>query len=100
MTGSGMLSIFFHERRAPGARYNPRGVEIDSDYLRRHYAAMSDEALLSIDPSELVESARTCYQAELARRRSAPHLPGPEKTRAVSGVFRDWLDDAACVGIF
>ena len=46
------------------------------DYMR-HYRDLSDGELLSIDPGELVDVARGCYDAELSRRRLATDEPPP-----------------------
>jgi hypothetical protein len=47
-------------------------MQVDPEYLRRHYNSLSDEALLSIDRTDLVEIAQKCYDAELARRELTP----------------------------
>ena len=49
------------------ARYN-RPVQIDREQLRRHYASLSDDSLLAIDPDELTEIAQGLYVEELAER--------------------------------
>jgi hypothetical protein len=36
--------------------------------FRQHYAGLSDEGLLEIDPDELVEVARNCLEEEIAKR--------------------------------
>lgn len=97
-------------------------MEVDPEYLRQHYNLLSDEALLSIDRSDLVEVARKCYDAELARRELTPHgTPRKEESRpivaqpdgswfeegesegegetesAAMGDRPEWLDDAADV---
>ena len=43
-------------------------MKITAEELARHYGAMSDDELLSIDPGELHDLARACYQQELASR--------------------------------
>jgi hypothetical protein len=43
-------------------------VKVTAEDLARHYGAMSDGELLSIDRGELHDLARTCYERELARR--------------------------------
>jgi hypothetical protein len=43
-------------------------VEIDPEEFKRHYAELSDEGLLSIDRADLIELARTYYDAEVASR--------------------------------
>ena len=50
-------------------------MQVDLDDFRRRYAELADEALLELDRDELVDLARDCYDAELARRgliRSSP----------------------------
>jgi len=47
-------------------------MQIDPEHLRRHYASLSDEALLEIDRADLVDVAKQCYDDELARRELAP----------------------------
>jgi hypothetical protein len=44
-------------------------MPVDLEYLRRHYASLSDEALLALDRSELVETAQKCYDGEVVRRK-------------------------------
>jgi hypothetical protein len=43
-------------------------VALDLDQLRRQYAELTDEALLEIDPHELIEAARHCWEHELQQR--------------------------------
>ncbi len=43
-------------------------VDVTAEDFRRHYESLSDEALLEIDTSELVELARNCHAEEVARR--------------------------------
>ena len=43
-------------------------MQVDLDDFRRRYTELSDEALLELDRDELVDLARDCYDAELARR--------------------------------
>jgi hypothetical protein len=45
--------------------------------LRDHYAGLSDEALLEIDPEELTDVARKCHREEVAHRKLDA---APEKT--------------------
>ena len=51
-------------------------MPLDPEYLRHHYASLSDEALLELDRSELVETAQKCYDEELIRRKQ-PGLTNP-----------------------
>jgi hypothetical protein len=76
-------------------------MPLDTEFLRRHYAEMSDEELLSIDRNDLVEAARKILDAELATRDSVE----PEAFDVEEGdapvvhpgveVEEDWLEDAA-----
>jgi hypothetical protein len=60
-------------------------MSVDPEHLRKHYASMSDDALLKVDRSDLVEVAQKCYDDELCRRElSSSKVDAP-----------DWLDDAA-----
>jgi len=43
-------------------------LEIDPEEFKRRYADLSDEGLLSIDRADLIELARTYYDAEVASR--------------------------------
>jgi predicted ester cyclase len=47
------------------------------DDFKRAYQAMSDEALLAVNPDELIEAARLCYEEEVASRSLTPQ-PAPE----------------------
>jgi len=47
-------------------------MELDPEYLRRHYDSLSDEALLAVDRNELVEMAQMILDEEVARRVLAP----------------------------
>src|SRR6266446_5084608 len=56
-------------------------MQVDLDDFRRRYAELSDEALLELDRDDLVDLARDCYDAELARRglhRSSSSPPATE----------------------
>lgn len=69
---------------------------LDTDDLRRHYASLSDEALLELDPDDLTETARRCFTEELTRRRLTRYdteVPGGDG----SGDVPAWAEDAACV---
>jgi hypothetical protein len=82
-------------------------MQPDPEYLRQHYASLSDEALLEIDRGDLVETAQKLYDAEFARRDLAS-VPGelredsdgeePEAYEPTpQGDRPDWLDDASVV---
>jgi hypothetical protein len=43
-------------------------MQVDPEEFRRRFADLSDDALLEINPDELVDTARELYDAELSRR--------------------------------
>ena len=60
-------------------------MPVDPEYLRQHYASLSEEGLLAIDRADLVELAQKCYDDELGRRGiakppDAPPSDPPAKT--------------------
>jgi len=52
-------------------------MQLDPEYLRQHYASLSDEGLLAIDRADLVEAARTIFDHEVGRRKLTPRRPDP-----------------------
>jgi hypothetical protein len=76
-------------------------MPVDLEYLRRHYASLSDEALLEIDRSDLVEAARKCYDEERARRKPLGVTKPLDQTadlesRLPGGDEKpEWLDEAS-----
>ena len=50
-------------------------MKVSAEDFRRQYAGLSDEALLDVDRRDLVEVARTCYDAELGRRQLKASSP-------------------------
>jgi hypothetical protein len=77
-------------------------VQINREDLSRHYASISDEELLAIDPSELTEVARECYDREVDRRQLGAEAEAeaePETAWAEADEDGDeepdWLDTAA-----
>jgi hypothetical protein len=98
-------------------------MQLDPDYLRQHYAALSDEGLLEIDRADLVPAAHKIFDLEVAsrnlvrprdKRQVQTTIPGPpdlldeetgddeaeiddpEHEREVPGVEEkpDWQDEA------
>jgi hypothetical protein len=75
----------------------------DSGYLTQHYASLSDDTLLAIDRSELVDTAQKCYDAEVEKRGigSGRSVRSTVERRAVAEeqfeeeAPEDWLEDAA-----
>jgi len=57
-------------------------MQIDPEDFKRHYALLSDDALLDVDRDELVDVARMCYDAELAER----NLAHPDNEENVSSA--------------
>jgi hypothetical protein len=47
-------------------------MQLDPEYLRQHYASLSDEAILAIDRADLVEMAQMIFDDEVGRRKLAP----------------------------
>ena len=66
----------------------------DPEYLRRHYASLSDEALLAIDRRELVEAAQKCFDDELAQRKLPLQRGGEAETTTVEDKPA-WADEAS-----
>lgn len=82
-------------------------MPLDLDALKRHYASLSDDALLTIARDELVEVARTAYDAEAESRglifEDAPIEEievADEAELAFESNTADWEGDPALVGRF
>jgi hypothetical protein len=74
-------------------------MQVDPEDFRRHYAMLSDAALLEIDRDELVDVARACYDAELAERNLA--LDEPQVSAPLVEVSTSPADgDLQLVGTF
>lgn len=67
-------------------------MRLDTEQLRRQYAALSDEAFDEIDRADLVEAAQKCYDEELARREAAVAAP-LETDEEPGGALDDGEDD-------
>ncbi len=76
-------------------------MPVDVEYLRRHYASLSDEALQELDRTELVETAQKCYDEELARRNpvgltnQVAQVASLESQIPGGDSKPEWLDDAS-----
>jgi PhnB protein len=59
-------------------------MKVSVEDFRREYAGLSDEGLLDVDRQDLVQSARACYDEELARRKlkAAPLAAAAAAARA------------------
>jgi hypothetical protein len=89
-------------------------LRIDVEGLRRHYESLSDEALLELDRSQLVEMAQKIYDEEIGRRdldldAEVLGTVGPDEEGAGDDAGEweaggdgapDWLEDAACACAF
>jgi hypothetical protein len=84
-------------------------MRIDPRQLSEHYAAMSDEQLLDIQPDDLSEIARPIYEAEVANRRLhetdelelSEEITGADyQPETRPGHAPDWLEYAACACVF
>jgi hypothetical protein len=93
-------------------------MKIDTEYLRQHYASLSDDALAALNRDELVEAAQACFDQECARRGLVPggrqqrkrreSQPAHDETASDAGLTAelsedeepDWLESAACVASF
>jgi len=84
-------------------------MQVDPEYLRQHYASLSDEELLSVDRAELVPAAQTVLDQEISNRRltgrvdrAITSLTEDEEPEAETEEYDeyeeeeepDWLDDA------
>ena len=86
-------------------------MQIDPEYLRRHYASLSDDALASVNRNDLVDAARNCLDEERARRapesrRHTLNAAEPDLAESLDqpdpddGVVPEWIDEASCVCAF
>jgi hypothetical protein len=74
-------------------------MPLDAEFLRQHYAAMSDEELESVNRTDLVEAARQIYDEEVAARVSAAPPADEEAVAPAEPIAIDipdnWLEDSA-----
>lgn len=76
-------------------------MQLDLKHLRQQYRMLSDEALLAVDRTELVDAAQECYDDELAERdlvrgSSRRQASGENEPRDADDQT-DWLNEAAQV---
>jgi hypothetical protein len=77
-------------------------MQIDLEDIRRHYALLSDEALLAIHRSDLIEEAQVCLDEEIAKRHpeglpdtdSGPEPTWQEAAEVESGDDESGVDDS------
>jgi len=76
-------------------------LKIDPDDFRRHYASLSDDALMEIERDELVPAAQQMYDEEIARRHLGIGEPAEEdqceeeQRDAIFPVDENWIESAA-----
>jgi hypothetical protein len=87
-------------------------MALDPEYLRQHYASLSDGALLALDRADLVEAAQKIYDEEVSRRELGagsksrrpsvsptasrqPDLAGEDMELDDEDGTPGWLEDAA-----
>jgi len=73
-------------------------VKITAQDLQRQYREMSDDELLSLNPDELMDLARQCYQQEMARRSLV--IPGPDESPEPDGSGEGPAEDLVEVATF
>jgi hypothetical protein len=70
-------------------------MKLDTEFLRRHYAEMSDEELRSMDREDLVGAAQQIFDEEIARREAPGQPVRRPMVQPDEEVEPDWLEDAA-----
>jgi hypothetical protein len=78
-------------------------LQPDPKDLRRHYASLSDEALLDLNRDDLTPVAQHCFDEELASRRLATAGDEASDLDDAGGgvkIESDWLESAACACSF
>lgn len=80
-------------------------MQVSAEDLERHYASMSDDELLGIDPADLTAIARKCYERQIEKRGLAGQneqelaeqaYRDVTATRAGLEIEPDWLSNAEC----
>src|SRR6185369_2473567 len=69
-------------------------MQVDPEYLRQHYNSLSDEALLDIDRDDLIEAAKTYYDAEVKSRGLAGGDPTAEARHDPAGETEPYDEDS------
>src|SRR5580658_1367188 len=76
------LEAIVDHQKAARILASKAGMDVDADDFRQHYGALSDQALLRLNPDDLTDVARQCYQVELRhrglKRAVPPRLVEPE----------------------
>lgn len=74
------------------------------DDIRHHFATLSDEALLGTEPGDLTESARLCFEEEIARRGLGEPGSGDrgsgDAVAAAEGASEDGAEDLVTVATY
>jgi mannose/fructose-specific phosphotransferase system component IIA len=71
--------------------------------FRQHYELLSDEALLEVDPDDLVDAARQCFEEEVARRglnAVAGDSTGEVQAASASGVDEKAGEEEVLIATF
>jgi len=80
-------------------------LEVSTADLRQYYSSLTDEMLRAIDPADLTDSARRCYDREIEKRKlgSLPAEVSVREPRQAAPLpdgspeaEPDWIDNAAC----
>jgi hypothetical protein len=81
-------------------------LQVDPEYLKKHYASLSDEALEDVNRDELVGAAQRIYDEERSQREllspvapkqsGSPHAEAPVRSESDP----DWLSEAICACSF
>lgn len=72
-------------------------MQISREHLSKHYALLSDAALLEINPDDLLDIAKECRALELRRRGLSNRTvqdQRPDRIGSQIDVRSDWLDTA------
>lgn len=77
-------------------------MQVDPEFLKKHYASLSDEAFNEVDRNELVGIAQRIYDEERSTRE--PSSPAPSVRPATPSKRPEsepeWVSDATCACTF
>jgi hypothetical protein len=72
-------------------------LDVTAEDFTRHYASLSDEALLEIDTDELTELACRCHADELARRGLDSGVADEDVAAAAPGEAAEAEEELVCI---
>ncbi len=77
-------------------------MQVDPEFLKKHYASLSDEAFDDIDRNELTGVAQKIYDEERGRREPAADAAIEEKVleKVSTEPEPDWISEAICACTF